>query len=218
MQELMAETLDRVAEEIAEIQRAAREDGMTERPSWLMIVLRTPKGWTGPKEVDGLPAENWFRSHQVPLSNLATNPDHLHQLEEWLRSYRPEELFDEHGALRGRAGRAGAARHPSHGRHSAGQRWPVDPGPELPDFRESAAPVTDPATMTSEATRVQGRYLCDVLVLKADEANFRLFGPDETASNRLSAVFQATDRTWQAECRDTDDHLAPRWPRDGDPE
>ncbi len=209
MHQLMAATLDRVADEIAEIQRAAREDGVIERPHWPMIVLRTPKGWTGPKEVDGLPAEGTFRSHQVPLAQLSSNPEHLAQLEQWLRSYRPEELFDEDGALRSElaaqaplgARRMGAIPHANGGALTRDL--------ELPDFRGYAVAAAGPATTTSEATRVLGRWLRDVLVLNAEQANFRIFGPDETASNRLTAVFEATDRTWEAERRDTDDHLAP---------
>ncbi len=209
MHQLMAATLDSVADEIAGIQHAARVQGVTERPSWPMIVLRSPKGWTGPKVVDGLPAEGSFRSHQVPLNNLASNPEHLAQLEQWLRSYRPEELFDERGALRSELAataprgmrRMGAVPHANGGLLTRDL--------ELPDFRDFAVAVEGPAATTSEATRVLGRYLRDVLVLNADQANFRIFGPDETASNRLSAVFEATDRTWEAERRDTDDHLAP---------
>jgi xylulose-5-phosphate/fructose-6-phosphate phosphoketolase len=209
MHQLMAATLDRVADEIAEIQRAAREDGVTERPRWPMIVLRTPKGWTGPKVVDGLPAEGSFRSHQVPLANLATSPEHLAQLEQWMRSYRPEELFDEHGALRGElaALSPGGARRMGAVPHGNGGLLTRDL--ELPDFRDFASVVREPATTSSEATRVLGRYLRDVLDLNADAANFRIFGPDETASNRLSAVFEATDRTWESGRLDTDDHLAP---------
>ncbi len=209
MHQLMAATLDHVADEIAEIQRAAREDGVTERPRWPMIVLRSPKGWTGPKVVDGLPAEGSWRSHQVPLANLAGNPEHLAQLEQWLRSYRPEELFDAGGALRPELAalaprgtrRMGANPHANGGLLTRAL--------ELPDFRHYAADVAAPATTRSEATRVLGSYLRDALVLNAEQANLRIFGPDETASNRLSAVFEATERTWEAERLDTDDHLAP---------
>jgi xylulose-5-phosphate/fructose-6-phosphate phosphoketolase len=208
MHALMAATLDETADAIAEIQRAAREDGVTERPRWPMIVLRTPKGWTGPKFVDGLPAEGSFRSHQVPLANLANNPEHLAQLEEWLRSYRPEELFDSGGALREELAalapdgvrRMGAIPHANGGLLTRDL--------DLPDFASFAVDVAAPALTLSEATRVLGRYLRDVLVLNAGAANFRVFGPDETASNRLSAVFEATDRAWEAERRDGDDHLA----------
>jgi len=209
MHQLMAATLDEVVEEIAAIQRAARDEGETARPNWPMIVLRTPKGWTGPKEVDGLPAEGSFRSHQVPLSEVRTNPAHLAQLEQWLRSYEPEQLFDAAGALREEL----AALAPT-GARRMGANPHANGGLllrelELPDFRDYAVPVPAPATTFSEATRVLGGFLRDVV--SANRDRFRIMGPDETASNRLSAVFEATDRVWEAERLDTDDHLA----RDG---
>jgi xylulose-5-phosphate/fructose-6-phosphate phosphoketolase len=207
MHQLMAATLDEVTAEIAEIQHRAREDDETERPRWPMIVLRTPKGWTGPKIVDGLPAEGSFRSHQVPLSDLAGNPEHLAQLEEWMRSYRPEELFDEHGALRIEL----AALAPEGGRRM-GANPHANGGAllrelELPDFREYAVEVPSPTASVSEPTRVLGEFLRDVIRLNPD--SFRLMGPDETASNRLGAVFEATDRAWDAERLDSDEQLAP---------
>jgi xylulose-5-phosphate/fructose-6-phosphate phosphoketolase len=208
MHQLMAATMDRVADEIAHIQDAARHHGVTTRPRWPMIVLRSPKGWTGPKLVDGLPAEGSFRSHQVPLANLAHSPEHLAQLEAWMRSYRPEELFDDDGALRAElsalaprgARRMGAVPHANGGQLTRDL--------ELPDFRDYAVTVAAPGTGASEATRVLGRLLRDALTLNAANANLRIFGPDETASNRLSAVFEVTDRAWEAERLDTDDHLA----------
>jgi xylulose-5-phosphate/fructose-6-phosphate phosphoketolase len=208
MHQLMAATLDAVADQIAEIQRSARRDGAVERPRWPMIVLRSPKGWTGPKFVDGLPAEGSFHSHQVPLSGLSTSPEHLAQLEEWMRSYRQQELFDDDGALREElaalapkgARRMGAIPHANGGLLTRGL--------ELPEFRNYAVSVTEPATGTTEATRVLGAFLRDVLTLNATTANFRIFGPDETASNRLSAVFETTGRTWESERIETDDHLA----------
>jgi xylulose-5-phosphate/fructose-6-phosphate phosphoketolase len=202
----MAAVLETAVEEIAAAQRAARVEGETERPRWPMIVLRTPKGWTGPKTVDGLPTEGTWRSHQVPLSELRTNPEHLHQLESWLRSYRPEELFDEHGALVPEL----AALPPKSDR-----RMSANPHANgglllhdlvLPDFRDYAVAVHEPATTFSEATRVLGAYLRDVIRLNPKQ--FRLFGPDETESNRLGAVFEATDRQWEAESLPGDDHLA----------
>jgi xylulose-5-phosphate/fructose-6-phosphate phosphoketolase len=209
MHQLMAATLDEVVEEIAAIQRAARDEGETARPRWPMIVLRTPKGWTGPKVVDGLPAEGSFRSHQVPLSEVRTNPAHLAQLEQWLRSYEPEQLFDQGGALREDL----AALAPT-GARRMGANPHANGGLllrelELPDFRDYAVSVPAPATSSSEATRVLGGFLRDVV--SANQDRFRIMGPDETASNRLSAVFEATDRVWEAERLDTDDHLA----RDG---
>ena len=206
MHQQMAAVLDEVAEEIAEIQRRAREQGDSERPRWPMIVLRTPKGWTGPKEVDGLPAEGSFRSHQVPLADLAGNPRHLLQLEEWLRSYRPEELFDEGGALIGEL--AGLA---PRGERRMGANPHANGGLllrplELPDFRDYAVEVERATGSISEATRVLGAFLRDVI--RANPQTFRLMGPDETASNRLGDVFEVTDRVWEAELVRTDDHLA----------
>jgi xylulose-5-phosphate/fructose-6-phosphate phosphoketolase len=207
MHQAMAATLDAALEEIAEIQRRARSDGERTRPRWPMIVLRTPKGWTGPKEVDGLPVEGSFRSHQVPLAEVRTNPGHLAQLEAWMRSYRPQELFDETGAVRAEItalapeGRLRMSDNP----HANGGLLLREL--ELPDFRHYAVAVKAPATATSEATRVLGGWLRDVI--RANPDRFRIMGPDETASNRLQAVFEATNRVWEAERLPTDDHLAP---------
>jgi xylulose-5-phosphate/fructose-6-phosphate phosphoketolase len=202
----MAAVLEAALGEIAAAQHAARSGGETERPRWPTIVLRTPKGWTGPKIVDGLPTEGTWRSHQVPLAELHTNPEHLRQLESWLRSYRPEELFDERGALVPElaalppAGDSRMSANP----HANGGLLVQDL--VLPDFRDYAVAVEKPATIFSEATRVLGAYLRDVIRLNPTQ--FRLFGPDETASNRLGAVFEATDRQWEAESLPGDDHLA----------
>ena len=176
-------------------------------PRWPMIVLRTPKGWTGPKMVDGLPAEGSFRSHQVPLADLDSNPEHLAQLEAWLRSYEPEELFDERGALRPEL----AALAPE-GERRMGANPHANGGLllrelEMPDFREHAVEVPQPGTGTTEATRVLGGFLREVI--RRNRENFRLMGPDETASNRLGAVFEVTDRVWEAKTLASDDHLAP---------
>jgi xylulose-5-phosphate/fructose-6-phosphate phosphoketolase len=210
MHQLMAETLDQVVSDVRAIQAGAR-DGRAplQRPRWPMIVLRTPKGWTGPKEVDGKPTEGSFRSHQVPLAALAERPEHLAALEAWMRSYRPEELFDDDGAVIAEIAdlapegdrRMGANPHTNGGLLLRDLR--------LPDFREYAVTVQAPGTTSSEATRVMGGWLRDVMRANADMSNFRVFGPDETASNRLSALFEATERTWMAERRDGDDHLAP---------
>jgi xylulose-5-phosphate/fructose-6-phosphate phosphoketolase len=207
MHELMAATLDEALDEIAAIQRRARETGDLDRPRWPMIVLVTPKGWTGPKEVDGLPEEGSFRSHQVPLAEVRTNPDHLAQLEVWMRSYRPQELFDSSGALSEElaALAPGGARRMGANPHANGGLLLREL--ELPDFRDHAVDVPAPASATSEATRVLGAYLRDVVAANRDR--FRIMGPDETASNRLSAVFETTDRAWDAERLETDDHLAP---------
>ena len=205
--ELMAEVLERAVEEIAVIQRAARSEGVLERPRWPAIVLRTPKGWTGPKSVDGLPAEGSWRSHQVPFAEVRTNPDHLALLESWLRSYRPDELFDERGAL---VPELAALPPKSYRRMSANPN--ANGGLRLkdlalPDFRDYAVEVPSAGTTFAEPTRVLGGYLRDVIRLNPTE--FRLFGPDETASNRLGAVFEATGREWMAETLATDDHLSP---------
>jgi xylulose-5-phosphate/fructose-6-phosphate phosphoketolase len=207
MHRLMAATVEEVMQEISEIQRRAREQGEVGRPRWPMIVLRTPKGWTGPETVDGLPAEGSFRSHQVPLADLAANPEHLAQLEEWMRSYRPQELFDEQGALREEL----AALAPE-GERRMGANPHANGGLllrelELADFRDYAVEVPAPTATSSEPTRVLGGFLRDLIAANPDR--FRLMGPDETASNRLGAVFERTDRVWEAELREGDDHLAP---------
>jgi xylulose-5-phosphate/fructose-6-phosphate phosphoketolase len=204
----LAEALDASLDEIAQLQERAR-DGAEERPRWPMIVLSTPKGWTGPKEVDGQPAEGTFRSHQVPLSKLSENPEHLRQLEEWMRSYRPEELFDEAGALRPEllALRPEGERRMGANPHANGGLLLHDL--ELPDFRDYAVEVDEPAATASEATRVLGAWIRDVMRVNERSSNFRVFGPDETASNRLGAVFEATDRAWVAERVAGDDHLSP---------
>jgi xylulose-5-phosphate/fructose-6-phosphate phosphoketolase len=204
----MAAALDQALDAIHEIQRAARERGDERRPTWPMIILRTPKGWTGPKEVDGLPAEGSFRSHQVPFSEVRNNPGHLALLDDWLRSYRPAELFDEVGRLRPELAElapTGARRMSANPRANGGL---LLRDLALPDFREYAVEVPSPATTSSEATRILGTFLRDVI--RRNPETFRLFGPDETASNRLGPVFDATDRAWMADRLQTDDHLATR--------
>jgi xylulose-5-phosphate/fructose-6-phosphate phosphoketolase len=207
MHQRMATVLDEVVAQIAEIQREAREQGRGGRPRWPMIVLRTPKGWTGPKMVDGLPTEGTWRSHQVPLAEVRTNLEHLAQLESWLQSYRPEELFDEGGALLPELSELPpkAYRRMSANPHANGGLLLEDLS--LPDFRDYAVSVARPGTSFSEPTRVLGAFLRDVI--RRNPHTFRLFGPDETASNRLSAVFEATDRAWDAKTLPTDDHLSP---------
>jgi xylulose-5-phosphate/fructose-6-phosphate phosphoketolase len=204
----LAAALDSALDEIATIQQRARS-GDSGRPSWPMIVLRTPKGWTGPKEVDGEPTEGTFRSHQVPLAQLSTNPQHLRQLEDWLRSYRPDELFDETGRLCGelRALAPTGDRRMGANPHANGGLLLRDL--DLPDFRGFAVEVKRPAATASEATRVLGKWLRDVARANRASANFRLFGPDETVSNRLGAVLEETSRTWLADRRSGDDHLSP---------
>jgi xylulose-5-phosphate/fructose-6-phosphate phosphoketolase len=206
--QLFAAALDEAMDEIQELQRAAREDGETERPRWPMLVLRTPKGWTGPKEVDGLPVEGTWRSHQVPMTDVRENPEHLRILEDWMQSYRPEELFDDSGRLVDEL-----AQLPPRGE----RRMSANPNANggellrdlvLPDFRDYAVEVSQPGTTLSEATRVLGGFLRDVVAANPDD--FRLFGPDETASNRLDDVLSATNKVWEAEILPTDEHLAPR--------
>ncbi len=207
MHQKMAGALDRALDEVAEIQRVARTTESGGRAKWPMIVLRTPKGWTGPKVVDGLAAEGSWRSHQIPLAEVRTNEAHLAQLEAWMRSYRPRELFDAEGALRP----ALAALAPK-GERRMGANPHANGGLllralELPDFHDWGVSVESPATETSEPTRVLGRFLRDTLTLNEDR--FRIVGPDETASNRLGAVFEATGRAWQAQMLQSDEGLAP---------
>ena len=203
----MAATFDAVIEEIQGIQKQAREHGYTQRPKWPMIVMVTPKGWTGPKVVDGKQVEGTFRAHQVPLAELATKPEHLKMLETWMRSYRPEELFDDVGrpipeitslAPQGNR-RMGSNPHANGGLLLRDLR--------MPDFREYAVPVPAPGIETAEATRTLGRMLRDTMKLNPE--NFRVFGPDETASNRLDAVFEVTERTSTAAILASDDHVSP---------
>jgi xylulose-5-phosphate/fructose-6-phosphate phosphoketolase len=206
MHQLMAAVLDECLDEIALMRQTARDGGGLARPRWPMIVLRTPKGWTGPKTVDGLKTEGSFRSHQVPLAGVRENPDRLRLLDEWMRSYRPWELFDDNGSVRREITSLAPAgdRRMSANPHTNGGTL-IRPL-ELPDFRAYAVDVPQPGAKTSEATRVLGGWLRDVIRENPD--NFRIVGPDETVSNRLDAVFEATNRVWEAELRDDDDHLA----------
>lgn len=206
MHPLMAATVDAVIAEIRDIQRRAREGGAVDRPSWPMIVLRSPKGWTGPKEVDGKKTEGYWRSHQVPFGDM-DKPEHVRLLEDWMRSYRPLELFDANGRLKPELAqlapqgdrRMGANPHANGGMLLRDLR--------LPDFRDYAVEVDTPGCVVAESTRVMGAFLRDVMQKNRD--NFRVFGPDETASNRLGALFEVTDRAWMALRYDFDDHLAP---------
>ena len=210
MHQLMASTLDQVIARIKEIQTKARTEGFTfaDRPMWPMIVFRSPKGWTGPKVVDGVKIEGTFRAHQVPLSNIAEKPEHLKILEQWMKSYKPEELFDANGTFRPEL----AALAPEGERRMGAN--PIANGGlllkdlRLPDFRDYAVDVPKPGAVEGEATRVQGMMLRDVLTLNAEEANFRTFSPDETSSNRWQAVFEVTNRTSTAEIMPNDDHVA----------
>ena len=208
MHQLMAETLDKVFAEIQQIQADARSNGFTERPRWPMIVLRTPKGWTGPQNVDGKQVTGTSRSHQVPMGEMS-HPDHLRILEDWMRSYRPEELFDAVGKLNAELAelaprgtrRMGANPHANGGVLLQDLR--------LPDFRDYAIDVAHPGAIDAESTRLQGQFIRDVLKLNADAKNFRVFSPDETSSNRWNAVFEVTDRASTADILPSDDHVAP---------
>jgi len=208
MHQIMAETVDRVIAEIRQIQQDARTTGFTQRPRWPMIVLRTPKGWTGPVEVDGKQVTGTSRSHQVPMGEMS-HPDHVRILEDWMKSYRPEELFDASGTLNSELAdlaprgtrRMGANPHANGGALLQDLR--------LPDFRDYAVAVTHPGAIDAESTRLQGQLIRDVLKLNAETKNFRVFSPDETASNRWNAVFEVTNRNSTADIIPSDDHVAP---------
>jgi xylulose-5-phosphate/fructose-6-phosphate phosphoketolase len=207
--QVMAATLDTVMTEIHAIQHEARTHGYTRRPQWPMIILRTPKGWTGPKQVDGEKTEGYWRSHQVPMAEMATKPEHIKLLEAWMKSYKPEELFDAAGKLIPELAalapqgtrRLGANPHANGGLLLKPLR--------MPDFHKYAVDVPQPGTMVAEATRIMGGFLRDVMKLNLEARNFRVMRPDETNSNRLGALFEVTDRTWLAETLPEDDHLAP---------
>ena len=206
MHQKMAATLDRVMAEIDQIQRDARTRGFVTRARWPMIILRSPKGWTGPRFVEGEQSEGTFRSHQVPLANM-NDPQQLEQLQQWLESYRPEELFDEAGRLRAEIARSApeGERRMSANPHANGGLLLRDL--RLPDFRDYAVAVPLPGSVDAEATRVQGRMIRDVI--RDNPASFRIFSPDETTSNRWNAVFEVTDRCSTAEILPGDDHVAP---------
>lgn len=208
MHQKMAETFDAVFAEIRTIQQQARSGGNVTRPRWPMIVMRTPKGWTGPKEVDGKKTEGYWRSHQVPLSELATNPAHVTLLEQWLKSYRPEELFDASGALLQTLAALAPTGNRRMGANPHANGGVMLKALKMPDFRSYAVEVTKPGQTDVETTRVLGSFLRDVMALNEDRHNFRVFGPDETASNRLGALFEVTNRCWMADTLPEDDHLA----------
>ncbi|MCZ6621211.1 MAG: phosphoketolase family protein [Deltaproteobacteria bacterium] len=209
MHRTMAETLDTVIAEIKAIQQEARTKGNVKRPRWPMIILRTPKGWTGPKEVDGLKTEGSWRSHQVPLSEMATKSDHVKLLEEWMKSYKHEDLFDENGKLIPKLAKLAPKGNRRMGANPHTNGGILLKDLKMPDFREYAVNVPKPGTVVGEATRVMGQFLRDVMKLNMNERNFRVMGPDETASNRLGALFEVTDRTWMDETSPEDDHLSP---------
>jgi xylulose-5-phosphate/fructose-6-phosphate phosphoketolase len=208
MHQKMAAVLDQIVDEIAAIQKAAREGNKTARPRWPMLILRTPKGWTGPKTVDGKPVEGTWRSHQVPFAELHEKPGHLKILEDWMRSYKPEELFDGQGTLV-----PALADLPPKGKRRMGMNPHANGGLlleplHLPHFRNYAVEVKTPGAPVTEATRVLGSFLRDVMKSNLQAGNFRVFGPDETASNRLEAVMEVTGKTWEASTLPVDEHLA----------
>jgi xylulose-5-phosphate/fructose-6-phosphate phosphoketolase len=208
MHSRMAATLDAMLAEIQAIQKRARVEGEKERPRWPMLILRTPKGWTGPKVVDGKPVEGTWRAHQVPLAELLEKPEHLKILEQWMRSYHPEELFDAQGKLKPEI----AALAPK-GQRRMGMNPHANGGLllrplRLPQFRDYAVEVKTPGSPEAEATAVLGKYLRDVMKFNQEHKNFRVFGPDETASNRLQAILEVTSKTWEASTLPVDEHLA----------
>ncbi|HEY9851833.1 MAG TPA: phosphoketolase family protein [Leptolyngbyaceae cyanobacterium] len=206
--QLMAGTLDKIISEIKAIQHDARINGYVQRPQWPMIIMRTPKGWTGPKEVDGKKTEDYWRSHQVPFSDVTKKSEHLQLLSDWMKSYQPEELFDENGRLIPELAELPpkGTRRMSDNPHANGGILMRDL--KLPDFRKYAIEVTKPGTIASEATRITGQFLRDVMKQNLETKNFRIMGPDETASNRLDAVFEVTDRVWMANILPEDDHIS----------
>ena len=208
MHQQMAETLDTVIGEIKQIQEDARQRGKTQRPEWPMIVLRSPKGWTGPREVDGVQVEGTWRSHQVPLANLAKEPKHVKQLEDWMKSYKPEELFDEEGRLMPELRALAPAGNRRMGANPHANGGVLLKQLRMPDFHDYAVDVPKPGADSTESTRVLGYFLRDIMKMSADRRNFRVVGPDETASNRLGALFEATDRVWMADREPLDQNLS----------
>jgi xylulose-5-phosphate/fructose-6-phosphate phosphoketolase len=208
MHEAMAAALDTAIEQIRAFQQEARAHGGRSRPRWPMIVLASPKGWTGPKTIDGKKIEGSFRSHQVPLSDPAVHPEHLAQLEEWLRSYRPEELFDEEGRLKPELAELAPQGERRMGANPRANGGLLLRDLEMPDYRAYAVEVEKPGVRGIGDTHVLGRFLRDVAKLNEPQRNFRVFGPDETLSNGLEALFEATERQWEGETVPDDEHLA----------
>ena len=207
--QLLAGTLDTIVAEIKDIQATARAEGFKQRPQWPMIVLRTPKGWTGPKELDGLPMEGSFRSHQVPLSEIAAKPGQLGLLGQWMKSYRPDELFDENGRLTPELAELAPKDERRMGANPHANGGLLLRDLKMPDFRDHAVDVPSPGAVEAEATRVVGAFIRDVMRLNWERRDFRVVGPDETASNRLTHLFDVTDRVSTASILETDDHISP---------
>ncbi|HKN76185.1 MAG TPA: phosphoketolase family protein [Candidatus Acidoferrum sp.] len=209
MHQLMAQTMDAVLDEIQAIQQAARSGKETALPTWPMIILRTPKGWTGPKVVDGKPVEDTWRAHQVPVTDFAKKPEHLTQLEEWMKSYKPEELFDESGKLLPELAELAPSGNRRMGANPHANGGLLLRDLAMPDFRDYAVNVSKPGTENAEATRVLGHLLRDIMRLNESAQNFRVFGPDETASNRLEALYEVTPKEFMEPTLDTDEFLSP---------
>ena len=209
MHQLMAATLDTAIGEIKAIQEKARTEGYSDRPQWPMIVMKTPKGWTGPKDVDGKKTEDYWRSHQVPLSEMASKPGHVQLLEDWMKSYKPEELFDEKGKLIPELAELAPKGDRRMGANPHANGGLLLRDLKMPEFEDYAVDVQKPGTVMAEATRVCGRFLREVMTLNQEHANFRIVGPDETASNRLDPVFEVTNRVWAGEILPEDDHISP---------
>jgi xylulose-5-phosphate/fructose-6-phosphate phosphoketolase len=209
MHQLMAATLDSVIADIQRIQAEARQHGFTQRPRWPMIVLRTPKGWTCPKEIDGRRTEGYWRSHQVPMGEMHENPAHIKILEDWMKSYRPQELFDTNGTFKSELAALApqGERRMSANPHANGGLLLKDL--RLPDFHAYAVPVPSPGAVSAESTRLMGKFLRDVMQMNLGSKNFRLFSPDENNSNRWQDVLEVTNRAWVADTYPYDDHLAP---------
>ena len=208
MHEAMAATLDKVIEQIKSIQHDARVNGNLTRPRWPMIVLKSPKGWTGPKVVDGLQIEGTFRAHQIPLAVDADHPEHLAMLEDWMKSYRPQELFDESGRLKSELAELAPTGERRMGANPHANGGILLRDLIMPDFRDYAVNVPSPGDVTAADAHVLGAFLRDVAKLNRSQRNFRIFGPDETLSNRLGAVFEVTNRQWNARTQDNDEFLA----------
>jgi len=208
MHQLMAGTLDTIVNEIRSIQDNARNGGDLGLPTWPMVILRSPKGWTGPKTVDGKPVEGTWRAHQVPVADLQSKPEHVKILEDWMRSYRPEELFDENGKVISELAELAPKGDRRMGANPHANGGLLLRDLVMPDFRNYAVSVSKPGTENAEATRVLGKLLRDVMKLNADSKNFRVFGPDETASNRLEALYEVTDKQWMEPTLPVDEHLS----------
>jgi xylulose-5-phosphate/fructose-6-phosphate phosphoketolase len=210
MHQLMAATMDTAIGEIKSIQEEARTKGYSDRPQWPMIVLKSPKGWTGPKQVDGKKTEGSWRSHQVPLAEMASKPGHVQLLEDWMKSYKPEELFDDKGKLIAELAELAPKGDRRMGANPHANGGLLLKDLKMPEFEDYAVDVQKPGTVMAEATRVSGRFLRDVMKLNQENANFRIVGPDETASNRLDPVFEVTGREWMGSVLPEDDeHLSP---------